>query len=322
MSNYKVIFFVLLLLPVFFQTVKSQAALSQSELENLLRKAENQSQNYVKVFKNLSAEETKTKFRYRRDGGLDEKRIIKSIFVVYQSANTDYAQEFRNVVEFNGKNVSRNDDETVVFFEKLSKANTTGEEFEKIRKESLRFDGNRISWGMTLYQPRPFSENLKANFKFQTVGKEQIEGRDVWIIEYEQTKPSPYILSNPTDKEDQTTGTTQYNMPISDAFRPTNPLIKGKIWLDAETGQVWRNQFKVILHPTKLNRPIEAAELSYEYQSSAFGILAPKKFIIRTYQIKGSGDKNLTVTKDAEITYEYVKFSEFKTETKEYRIKN
>jgi len=322
MSNYKVIFFVLLLLPVFFQTVKSQDALSQSELENLLHKAENQSQNYVKVFKNLSAEETKTKFRYRRDGGLDEKRIIKSVFVVYQSPNADSTQEFRNVVEFNGKNVSRNDKETAVFFEKLAKADTPKEEFEKIRKESLRYDGNRVSWGMTLYQPRPFSENLKANFQFQTAGKEQIEGRDVWVIEYEQLKPSPYILSNPTDKEEQAKGATQYNMPISDAFRPTNPLIKGKIWLDAETGQVWRNQFKVILHPTKLSRPIEATELFYEYQSSQFGILTPKKFVIRTFQIKGNDDKNLAVIKDAETIYEYVKFSEFKTETKEYKIEN
>jgi len=320
MSNHKSIFIVLLLAAVCFQTAKSQDTLSQSELENLLHKAERQSQNYEKVFQNLSAEEVKTKYVFKRSGEIDERRVIKSIFVVYQSPNTDYAQEFRNVVEFNGKNVSRSDKETAEFFKRLAKADTTAEEFKKIRNESLRYDGSRISWGMTLYQPRPFSDNLRNDFKFQTVGKERIETRDVWVVEYEQTKLSPYILSNPTGRDERAKGATEYNMPIPDGFRPTSPLIKGKIWLDAETGQIRRNQFRVVLHPAKLSRPIEATEIYYEYQSSAFGILTPKKFIIRTFQIKGDNDKNLLVFKDAETVYEYAKFSDFKTETKEYKI--
>ena len=320
MCKYKVKFLVLLLTLICFQTTKSQNALSSSELDSLLNKAEKQSQNYVKVFQNLSAEETKTISRYRRDGSTDEKRVIKSIFVVYQSPNAASAQEFRNVVEYNGKNVSRSDKETAAFFAKLAKADTTKEEYAKIKEESLRYDGSRRSWGMTLYQQRPFSANLKANFKFQIAGKEKIEGRDVWVIEYEQTKPSPYILSNPTGKEEQAKGSTHYDMPISDELRPTKPLMKGKIWLDAETGQIWRNQFVIILHPAKLSRPIQASEFSYEYQLSEFAILAPKKFIIRSPRINGSGDKDLTKVNDSEIVYEYAKFSEFITETKDYKI--
>lgn len=322
MSSCKVGFANLLFLLLFFQTVKSQDALSANELENLLQKAERQSQNYGKVFQNLSAEETKTKFRFKRDGTIDEKRVIKSIFVVYQSPKDNSPQEFRNVVEFNGKNVSRDDRETAEFFEKLAKADTNEAEYAKIRKESLRYDGNRVSWGMTLYQPRPFAENLRNDFQFKVAGKEKIEGRDVWMIEYEQTKPSPYILSNPSKTDPQAKGATQYNMPLPDVLRPTNPLMRGKIWLDAETGQMWRNQFKIILNPTKISRPIEATELFYEYQSSNFGILAPKKFIVKSFQIGGDSDSNLTVAKDAETVYEYDKFSEFKTETKEYKIKN
>lgn len=320
MSNYKFVFFTILFLLIYFQKVKSQDTLSAVEMENLLQKAETQSQNYSKTFQNLSAEETKTISNFKRDGSLDEKRVVKSIFVVYQSPNAVYPQEFRNVVEFNGKNVARSDQETVEFFTKLAKADTTDAEFKKLRNESLRYDGSRISWGMTLSQPRPFSENLKANFKFRAVGKEKIEGRDVWIIEYEQTKASPYILSNPTDKEEKAKTATRYNMPVSDGLRPTNPLMKGVIRLDAETGQIWRNQFKIILHPTKLTRPVEANEITYEYQSSEFGILTPKKFVIKSYRINGKNDKDLVVRNDSEIVYEYAKFSEFKTETKEYKI--
>ncbi len=320
MSNYKVKFFTLLFLLVCFQNVKSQNTLSAVEMENLLLKAETQSQNYSKTFQNLSAEETKTISNFKRDGSLDEKRVIKSIFVVYQSSNAVYTQEFRNIIEFNGKNVTRSDQETADFFRKLAKTDKTDAEFKKLRNESLRYDGSRISWGMTLSQPRPFSENLKANFKFRTVGKENFEGRDVWIIEYEQIKSSPYILSNPTEKEEQAKTATRYNMPVSDAFRPTNPLMKGIIRLDARTGQIWRNQFKITLHPAKLNRPIEANEIVYEYQSSEFGLLTPKKFVIKSYRINGKSEKDFTVVNDSEIVYDYAKFSEFKTETKEYKI--
>jgi hypothetical protein len=320
MSNDKVKFFVLWLLLLFFQSIKSQDALSADELENLLQKAEKQSQNYSVVFQNLSAEETKIISSFKRDGTLDEKRVIKSIFVVYQSPNAENAQEFRNVLEYNGRNVSRSDRETAVFFDKLAETGTTDTEYNRLRSESLRYDGKRISWGITLFQPRPFNENLKANFKFTVVGKEKIQGRDVWLIEYEQTKPSSYILSNPTAQEKQPQTATRYNMPVSEAFRPTNPLMKGRIWLDAETGQIWRNQYKIILHPAKLSKSVEGGDILYEYQSSEFGILTPKKFVIKTYKISGTSDKDLTVRTDSEIVYEYARFSEFKTEIKDYKI--
>ena len=320
MSICKTVFLAFTLLTFCFLTTKSQDLLSPNELENLLNKAEKQSQNYSKVFQNLSAEETKTISNFKRDGSLDEKRVVKSILVVYQSPRADAAREFRNVVEFNGRNVTRSDEETADFFKKLAKSDTTEAELKRLRNESLRYDGNRISWGMTLYQSRPFDENLKANFKFQTVGKEQIEGRDVWIIEYEQTKTSPYILSNPTGKEEQAKGATRYDMPISDAFRPTNPLMKGVIRLDAETGQIWRNQFRIVLHPAKISRPIEANTIFYEYQSSRFGILTPKKFIIKTYRVGGKSDRDLTVRSDSETVYQYAKFSEFKTDARELNI--
>lgn len=320
MSNDKVKFSALLLLLVFSQTIKSQEAFSAEEFEVFLQKAEKQSQNYSKVFQNLSAEETKTISSFKRDGSLDEKRVIKSVFVVYQSPNADYIQEFRNVVEFNGRNVSRSDRETAVFFDKLAKIDTTDAEYNRLRNESLRYDGKRISWGITLSQPRPFDENLKANFKFTVVGKEKIQGRDVWVIEYEQMKPSSYILSNPTAQEEQPKTATRYNMPVSDAFRPTNPLMKGKIWLDAETGQIWRNQYKIILHPAKLSKSVKGGDILYEYQLSKFGILTPKKFVIKSYKISGTNDKDLTVKNDSEIVYEYVGFSEFKTEIRDYKI--
>lgn len=323
MSKRKSNFLFLLFLLLCFQTTESQNLLSSDELENLLEKAELQSQNYGKVFQNLSAEELKTKIYYKSDGGFDEKRVTKSIFIVYQSPNKNFAQEFRNVLESNGKSVIRNEKETAAFFEKLARKDTPQEEYEKLRKESLRYDGPKNPWGITLNQQRPFSKNLLADFRFKVVGKDKIEGRDIWIIEYEQIKTSPYILSNPTSEEAKKyPSAIQYNMPISDELRPSNPLLKGKIWLDAETAQMWRNEYKLILNPGNLSKPVEAGEYFYEYQSSKFGILVPKKISITSFVIKGKTDKNLSVKKDLEITFEYSKFSEFITDAKVSESKN
>ncbi|MGI8668301.1 MAG: hypothetical protein ACR2J3_00450 [Aridibacter sp.] len=308
------------------QIVKSQNLLSENELESLLDKAEIQAQNYTEVFQNLSADELKTKFYYKENGKLDDKRIIKSIFIVYQSPDSKFAQEYRNVVEYNGKNVQRDEKEIAKFFDKLSKIDSTKKEYEKIRKEGLRYDGRTVSWGMTLRKSRPFSKNLRKDFDFRVVAKEKIDGVDVWRIEYEQIRNSPYIYSNPTKEELEErkklqTGGTQYGANISDDFRPTNPLMKGTVWLDVETAQIRRNDFQIVFHPAKLSKPITVSEFSYQYQSSDFGILVPKRFSIISYKIDGKSDKDLSVTKDSEIIYDYSNFKEFKTDIDNYKIK-
>lgn len=314
--NSKIIVLTIFLLS--FQTINSQQFMSAEELEKLLDRAEEQSQNYSKVFQNLSAEEIKIKIYYKPDGSLDEKRIIKSVFVVYQSPNTKAVQEFRNVTEFNGKNVTRDEKEISKFFDKLTRADTLKEEYEKLFKESVRFDGRSYSWGTTLTQIRPFMPLLRKDFRFQVVGRDKLEGRDVWVIEYEQIKTSPHILANPTsDERKSKQWAIEYNVLLSDDFRPTNPLLKGKIWLDTETAQLWRNDFKVIIYPKTLSKPVETIHKIFEYQPSNFGILVPKKVETLTSRVKGKNDQTLSVSKNEESIYEYSKFVELKTEAKD-----
>ena len=321
--------FTLLVFVIFllgFQESKGQNLLSSNKLELLLDKAEFQAQNYGKVFQNLSAEELKTKLYYKKNGQLDEKRLIKSIFVVYQSPNNRRAQEFRNVIEFNSKDVRRSDKQVAKFFEKLAKTKTTKKEYTKIRKEGIRYDGRIVSWGMTLSQTRPFHKTLRKDFKFQLIGKETIDENSVWKIDYEQIKASPYIFSNPTKEEIHNRKNLkikgiEYSTNISNAFRPTNPLMKGTIWLDVATAQIRKNKFEIVFHPQRLTKPITAIELMYEYQSSEFAILVPKKFLIRSFKILGKNDKTLFITKDSESIYEYSNFKKFKTEVDNYEVK-
>lgn len=307
-----------------FQASKSQPTLSQAELEKFLDKAEAESQKYTKVFKNLSAIETKTKLYYKPNGDLDEKRLIKSLFIVYESGDGKRSQEYRNVLEFNGRNVERDVKATEKFFAKLAEIGSGQEEFNKIFKESMRFDGKSVSWGMTLFQSRPFQTSLRPFFNFKVIGKEEIENRDVWIIEYRQIRATPLIVANPTNEERKRFDgrQTEYSADLSDKFTPTNPLMSGKIWLDAETARIWRNDFRINLYPANLAKSVVSVEISNEYQPSDFDIFVPRKITVRSYKIKGKSDKDLLITKDVESVYEFSKFSEYKTETKEYKIEN
>jgi hypothetical protein len=311
---------IILTIFIFVSGVKAQAVFSQTELSRLLDKSETATRQYSETFNNLSAEETKFFEDYDKNGNVKETRRIKSNFIVYQSPRNAIANEFRNVMEFNGKMVARKDEEIAKFFEKLAKAGTDAEEWRKIRNEGVRFDGRSSTWGMTLWQVSPFG-NLRPFFEFQIIDTEKIEGRETYVVEYQQIKPTLLIKADPTEDElKKEPGGRQYNTSTPEVFRPTNPRLFGKIWLDAETAQIWRNEFKVVLNPARLSKSVVSEELIYEYQPSEFKILVPKKFVLTTYRISGSGDKDLLVVKDRRMTFEYSKFSEIKTEIQKYEV--
>lgn len=304
----------------FIQLFSIFANAQEVNLDPLINKAEKSTVNYSQVFKNLSADETKTNKYFNNDGTLDETRIVKSLFIVYQSPRNEDINEFRNPLEFNGKNVARSDEKIGNFFEKLAKADSDEQEQKKLREESNRFDGRVHSWGMTLFQTNPFGR-LRPFFEYKLIGKETIEGREAIVIEYTQTKPTLLIKSNPTQEEKKAEPKgTEYSTALSKEFRPTNPRIAGKIWLDAETGQIWRNEFSVSINPATLTKPVVTTEILYEYQSSKFGVLVPKFFRFVSYQVSGKNDASLKVTKFADRSFEYSNFAEINSEIKKYEV--
>ena len=288
------------------------------ELEKFLDKAYQATLEYRETFKNLVAEELRTYDYFRKDESLKDSRKIKSIFIVYQSPKNNSIAEYRNVIEFNGKNVARSDEGVIKFVEKLAKSDSSSEEFERLRKEANRFDGKSHAYGLTLGQGVPLQPFYRPFFEFQIVGKEKIEGREVVVVEYKQTKVTLRIKVNATDEElKQEPSGTSYDTFLPNNFRPTNPRMQGKLWLDAETAQLWRNEFFVTIQPAFLSKPIVSANFLNEYQSSEFGILVPKKLWMISYRFAGKSDSDLIKTKAATKTFEYSKFSKAETEIKE-----
>ncbi len=292
------------------------------QLEKFLDKAYGETVKYKETFKNLVAEELRTTDYFNKDETLKDSRKVKSVFIVYQSAKNNSATEYRNVTEYNGKNVARDDNDVVKFFEKLAKADSADKEINRLREDGLRFDGRFRAFGMTLGQGIPLQPLQREFFEFKVIGKESFEGREAIIIEYKQIKPTLRITVNATREESkQMSQRYAFDTDLSDDFRPTNPRVQGKIWLDAETGQIWRDQFTVAINPATLSKPEVTGNWLYEYQSSEFGVLVPKKLQLVSYQLKGKNDKTLSKNKTASITCEYSKFSNATGDTKDVKTK-
>lgn len=292
------------------------------QLEQFLDKAYAATVKYKETFKNLVAEELRTTDYFKSSETIKESRKVKSVFIVYQSAKDNSITEYRNVTEFNGKNVARNDSDVVKFFEKLAKSDSADKELERLREDVHRYDGRFRAFGMTLGQGLPLQPFYREFFAFKVVGKEKMEGREALIVEYKQIKPTLRISVNATREEDKKQPSRySFDTDLSDAFRPTNPLLEGKLWLDAETAQIWRDQFIVSINPAALSKPEVTGNWLYEYQSSQFGILVPKKLQLTSFQLKGKNDKTLSKNKTASITCEYSKFSSPDSEIKDANTK-
>lgn len=312
----KIVFLFLILL--FFSASEAQ----EVNLNELITKAEVATIQYTIAFKNLSADELKTFVYYKNDGRIDETRVIKSTFIVYQSPRNKRIDEYRNLLEYNGKNVALNDEKLADFFEKLAKANSDEKERDKLRTESNRYDGQFRSWGMTLSQITPFFR-LRPFFDFKIVGEEMIDGRKVIKIRYLQNKQTLLYKVSPTKEELKAEPDGwRFDTLISDEFRPTNPVMNGEICLDAETGQIWKNSFKIEVNPAKLSKPVLSSEYVYEYQPSKFGVLIPKIFQTVSYRIQGKNDDTLKVTKVAERKFEYSNYTQIDSEIKKYEVGN
>lgn len=307
-----------------FAPAKAQE-LSRAELEKFLDKAETSARGYGELFKNLSAEEIKTIKTFGSGGRVSDTRRIKSLFIVYQSEKTGLVSEFRSPLEFNGKKVSKNEDETIEFFERLTRAETRGEEFQKIRAEGIRYDGTISAWGFTLGQGLALNRQLRPVFEFEIAGTEIIDGRKTLVVAYRQKQYTPYVLVNPTDKEKKNAPDgIEINLPISPELRPTNPRMNGRFWLDAATARIRKSETELTIQPPGFKMPLVVSRASYEYRSSNFDILVPKKIVIANYAVlKSVGlsplvSERLSVFKQSETTFEYSNFSKAETEIKNY----
>lgn len=276
-------------------------------LESILQNANEQNQKYSEEFMNLLADEVKTFEIFDRRGIVKKRTVIESNFIILQTEKTPTRRvtgEYRSVVKVDGKEVGNVERRTTDLFEQLAKAKSAREELEKIQKESSRYDKNIEISGFTLLQSPVLDDNLREAFDFNLLSKETYENREVFVIEYRQIKQTPYIVVNQKNSADKGL-VLVFELSLPDSFKKSDVILGGKLWIDAETFQLWREERKLIAQNNGNIVVLQKSE--FEYQPSDFGILVPKQIIFTQNKAKKEADKFIE-NKEMSIRFQYSRF--------------
>ncbi|MFY9620812.1 MAG: hypothetical protein WAM70_16640 [Pyrinomonadaceae bacterium] len=268
-------------------------------MNELIRLAELKTREYREKFKDLSAEEEQEIVEYDIAGVVIRRRRIVSDLIIYQSQlDTSKMSEYRNVRSVDGVAVTKRDERLVDLFGQLAKADAVKKELERINRESARYDLRFRSNGFTLNEGMLLAENLRSAFKFTAAGREQINGRDVIVVQYQQIAPSLGISYKLNSLPKQLKGAeTRY---------------RGRLWLDAETAQLWREeQENTIEHPS-LRQPLVFARFELEYANSKFGILTPQRIVFNAFtHAQRKVDNTHELRLGGKVTSRYSGFTRF-----------
>ena len=275
-------------------------------LPEILDKADGQTRIYLETFKNLLSEETKTFEIYDKRGEVKKRRSVVSTFIVYPlSKDENQITEFRSVISVDGKALEKTDQRAQEFFEQIVKVESSKKELERLQKESSRYDQDIYISGLTLFQSIALSRDLRSLFEFNIESTEQIDGSEVFLVAYRQTKQSPYITINSEAERDGGKLTQNFDVEI-DKKVDLNERMRGKLWIDADTFQIRREQREMTIQPEGFTSPLIVVEDNFEFQNSDFGILTPKKVTHLQNRVK---IKDKTAIKEIKVVFDYEKFT-------------
>jgi hypothetical protein len=296
------------------QTLPAPAS-TPASLETILAEAEKQALFYQETFKNLLADEKKTFERFNKNGEVRQQTVVESILLIYQSPkDQNVSTELRNVLRVDGKNLPDSQRRSDLLFAELQKTSTVEKELEKIQNESLRYDKTLEINGLTVSEALVLSEKLRPFFDFTPAGTENFEGREVYVVNYRQTRKSPYISA---DAKRQTADALSFNLTgfdIPKNLRNSDVLMRGKLWIDAQTFQIWREEREVTVGAPN---PVVLLATTLEYQPSEYEILVPKRISLTANELRRNSKANqYTAVNDTRVTFDYSKFRKTETDVK------
>jgi hypothetical protein len=283
--------------PAFGQQ-STEPHLTPAELKELIRLAGLQINEYRVKFKDLTADEEQVVEEYASDGKLKRQRKIVSDLIIYQSQlEPSSMSEYRNVRLVDGVTVAKREERLVNLFSRLAKADSVKKELDRINRESRRYDLDYSFYGLTLNEGVLLSENLLPSFKFTDAGREQINGRDVIVIQYQQIAPNPQVV---------------LKLSLPKELKGSEPLYRGRLWLDAKTAQLRREEREVTLQHPLLSQPLLLMRFDFEYTDSSFGILTPKQIVFSTYNnVQAGANKLPELRLGGKLTFQYSGFRRF-----------
>jgi hypothetical protein len=273
-----------------------------AELKELIRRAGIRVSEYMAGFKDLIAEEDQRVEEYDTHGKLEKQRRIASDLVIYQSQlDPTKMVEYRDVKSVDGVAIKKREARLISLLNKSAKADSVKKELDRINRESRRYDLNYSFYGMTLNQGLLLYENVRGSFQFKLAGREQINGHDAIVIEYQQVSHNPDIAMKLSSLPSKLKGAeTRYH---------------GRLWLDPKTAQLRREVREMTLEHPLLSRPLILMRYDLDYVDSRFGFLTPQRIVISTYNHGRTGaDKKHELVLGGKVTFEYGAFTRFSVE--------
>lgn len=273
--------------------------LTPAELKELIRLADLRINEYRAKFKDLTADEEQKVEEYNDDGTLKRQRRIVSDLIIYQSQlDPSSMSEYRNVRSVDGVTVAKREERLMNLFGRLAKADSVKKELDRINRESRRYDLDYSSYGLTLNEGLLLSDNLRPSFQFTAVGREQVSGRDVIVIQYQQVAHNSQI--------------TFKFIALPKELKGAETRYRGRLWLDAETAQLWREERELTLQHLSLSQPLVLMRFEFEYTRSNFGILAPQRIVFSTYNKGRTGANKVPELRvGGKVTFKYSGFRRF-----------
>lgn len=270
-----------------------------AEVEELIRRARLGVGEYKAKFKDLTADEEQKVEEYDGEGKLKRQRRIVSDLIIYQSQlDTSLTAEYRYVREVDGKAVAKREERLVKLFKGLAKADSVKKELDRISRESKRYDDRYSMYGMTLNQGELLNENVRAALQFAVAGREQVNGREVIVLQYQQVAQSPEL----SVKFDS----------LPSALKGVETRHRGRLWLDAGTTQIWREEREITLHHSSFKRPLVFWRFEFEYGGSSFGILTPRRIVWSAHGRGRTGaDNHPELLLTGKVVFEYSAFRHF-----------
>jgi hypothetical protein len=257
---------------------------------------------YERVFRNLVAEETKDEQLFDQSGAVKKQRKIVSDLLVYQSSHdVTERTEYLDVREVDGKPVGKRSKRVADLLSKASKASSMQAELEAIHRESSRYDLAYTLRGLTISQPGMWFDK-PGDFHVEWAGREQVDGHDFVVIDYRDNMPNR----------------GDFDKRWIQANGATSSVIRGRVWVDAATGQLRRDRWELTgIHPA-FQEPVTLVRRESVYAESRFGILVPQRVVIDFYEhAKVANNQPPSFFKANRTTCTYGEFRRFEVATDE-----
>jgi hypothetical protein len=301
-------FLVLTSASISFAQQAPQPAPDQPELNELINRAAIRVTEYKTKFKDLTAEEEQTIEEFDAQGKLEKQRRVASDLFIYQSQlDPTEMFEYRDVKSVDGKAVKKREARLLSLLNKATQAVSVKKEFDRIVRESQRYELRNSFYGMTLNQGITLDEKGREAFQFKLAGREPVNGHDSIVVEYQQVSQTPahnFDLKN-----------------LPGPLKGAQAFYRGRLWLDSETTQIRREVREVTLRLPSLDRPLMFFLFELDYADSRFGFLTPRRIVI-TYYNRGhlGADKKPVTQVGAKTTFEYGAFIRFAVDSPDASI--